>query len=257
MDIQIYDITKCFDNLWLQKVLNDLYETNIKDATINILYQENSKNYVSIRTPYGKTKRIEMDEIVMQGSVWGPIQCTASMDKLGELAYRTGKTLYTYNKEVPIPPLGMIDDVLVVAECGTKSVKTNAIINSFIESKKLKMSANKCHKIHVGSQNPFCPSLKIEEKRMEKVEEETYLGDKVSSCGTFHPTVSARASKGYGITNEILSILSEIPLGGHRVATGLRLREAMLINGILFNSEIWHGINNMILRKLKKLMNTY
>ena len=61
----------------------------------------------------------------MQGSVWGPIQCTASMDKLGELAYKTGKTLYTYNKEVQIPPLGMIDDILAVAECGTNYVVMN------------------------------------------------------------------------------------------------------------------------------------
>ena len=177
----------------------------------------------------------------MQGSVWGPIQCTTSMDKLGELAYKSGKALYNY-KGVPIPPLGMIDDVLAVAECGTKSVKTNSVINSFVDSQKLQLSAKKCHKIHVGNQTTFCPALKIDDKRMEKVEEDTYLGDIVSSSGTCHPKISRRVGKGYGISNEILSIVDEIPLGGHRVATALKLREAMLINGILFNSEIWYGI---------------
>ena len=161
IDIQVYDVTKCFDKLWLQKVLNDMYETNIQDATINLLYKENQKAYVAIRTPYGKSIRIEMEEIVMQGSVWGPIQCTTSMDKLGQLAYKTGKTLYRYKRQVSIPPLGMIDDILAVSECGTNSVKTNAIINSFIDSKKLKLSDKKCKKIHIGNKQFFVQFLKL------------------------------------------------------------------------------------------------
>ena len=78
--------------------------------------------------------------------------------------------------------------------------------------------------IHVGNQKPFCPNLKIDDNRMESVKEDTYLGDIVSSCGTCHPTISKRISKGYGISNEILSIVDEIPLGGHQVATALKLR---------------------------------
>ena len=66
--------------------------------------------------------------------------CTTSMDKLGQLAYRTGKSLYRYKTQGSIPPLGMIDDILAVSECGTQSVKTNATITSFIDSKKLKLS---------------------------------------------------------------------------------------------------------------------
>ena len=35
--------------------------------------------------------------------------------------------------------------------------------------------------------------------------------------------------------------MNEIPLGHWRVQAGLRLREALFINGILFNSEAWQG----------------
>ena len=41
-----------------------------------------------------------------------------------------------------------------------------------------------------------------------------------------------------------MSILNEIPFGKHRITVGLKLREAMLINGMLFNSEAWHGVTN-------------
>jgi hypothetical protein len=36
--------------------------------------------------------------------------------------------------------------------------------------------------------------------------------------------------------------LKEAPLGWTRIKSGLILRQAMLINGIMYNSEAWHGI---------------
>ena len=42
---------------------------------------------------------------------------------------------------------------------------------------------------------------------------------------------------------EILALLQEIPLGKYKMEIWLQLRQAMLINGILYNSEVWHNIN--------------
>ena len=41
-----------------------------------------------------------------------------------------------------------------------------------------------------------------------------------------------------------MSILSEIPLGKYKTEAALKLREAMLLNGVLYNSEAWHGVTN-------------
>ena len=49
--------------------------------------------------------------------------------------------------------------------------------------------------------------------------------------------------KGYGIVSNILAIVNEVPLGHWKVKAGLRLRQAMLINGILYNSEVWHNMS--------------
>ena len=68
------------------------------------------------------------------------------MDRLGGLAYKNGKSLLVYKDEVQIPPLGMVDDIIVMAMCGINSIKTNSIINSFVESKKLKFGESKCKK---------------------------------------------------------------------------------------------------------------
>ena len=39
-------------------------------------------------------------------------------------------------------------------------------------------------------------------------------------------------------------MLRDIPLGSLRVQIGLELRQAWLVNGILFNSEVWHNVSD-------------
>ena len=60
-----------------------------------------------------------------------------------------------------------------------------------------------------------------------------------------------RRNKGYGIVSEIIAILEEIPLGRYKLEIGLMLRQAMLLNGILFNSEAWHSVSETEIRMLE------
>ena len=59
--------------------------------------------------------------------------------------------------------------------------------------------------------------------------------------------------KGYAAVAEILAILEEIPLGKHKMEIGLQLRQAMLLNGMLFNSEAWHSISDVEMKMLEKV----
>ena len=83
--------------------------------------------------------------------------------------------------------------------------------------------------------------------------EKKYLGDVIDQSGTIQSTIDKRKTKGDGIVAEILSIVNEIPLGEHKIEIALRLREAMLINGMLFNSEAWHGVTNAHIVKLESV----
>ena len=68
--------------------------------------------------------------------------------------------------------------------------------------------------------------------KMKEAEREKYLGDIIDSNGSLEATIESRQKKGDEIISEILSIISEIPLGKYKVEVALTLREAMLINGI-------------------------
>ena len=55
---------------------------------------------------------------------------------------------------------------------------------------------SKCHKIHVGGNNKFCPTLKVHGTEMESVKEDTYLGDIISGNGKNTKNIQNRIAKG-------------------------------------------------------------
>ena len=77
---------------------------------------------------------------------------------------------------------------------------------------------------------------------MEKSKCEKYLGDLISETGKIKENIAARRAKGFCISDGILAILDEIPLGKHKLEISLDLTQAMLINGILYISEAWQSM---------------
>ena len=42
IDIQIMDYKQCFDAMWLQETMNDLFEAGVQDDQLALLYEANS-----------------------------------------------------------------------------------------------------------------------------------------------------------------------------------------------------------------------
>ena len=251
VDIQIFDAYKCFDKLWAKECFNDIFDNGFKNDKLPLLFKENIGAKVAIKTSNGITRRMDISEVIMQGTVWGSLFCTSTMDKLGKEAYSMPEHLYKYHG-VPIPPLGMVDDVLTVSNVENTLI-VNQMVNNFMEHKKLKLSKEKCFRIHIGADHDNCPPLMVHEDTMKEINKEKYLGDTVESTGKLQATIDDRKTKGQGIVANILSIINEIPFGKHRITVGLKLREAMLINGMPFNSEAWHGVTNAQIASLESV----
>ena len=58
--------------------------------------------------------------------------------------------MYEYKQCVSIPPLEMVDDILTISTCGLQAVEMNAALNAMIECKKLRLSFDKSHKMHIS-----------------------------------------------------------------------------------------------------------
>ena len=171
IDIGIGDYRQCFDSMWLSESVNDLYESGIQDDNLAIIHAANKHNLVAINTPVGLTKRVPVEEIVMQGEVTGPGQCSNQIDTIGKECIKENKLLYIYKDQVGVPPLGMVDDVLAISKCGSDSVEMNAFLNQKTNIKRLQYGPEKCHQLHVGKQKGICPELYIDEWKLVKRDE--------------------------------------------------------------------------------------
>ena len=84
IDIQIFDYKQCFDSLWLQECLNDLYDSGVKDDKLALLYNINTEVKVAVKTPVGRTKRESIFNVITQGDVFGPIICSNQVDTIAK-----------------------------------------------------------------------------------------------------------------------------------------------------------------------------
>jgi hypothetical protein len=81
---------------------------------------------------------------------------------------------------------------------------------------------------------------------LRQSEHEKYLGDMIHQNGKQHATIVDIISQGY-------CIMTDIPLGHRRLEMGLELRQALWINGILHNSEVWQELNEKDKKELNKI----
>ena len=127
--------------MWLEDCLNDLYDTlpeDQHDDKLALVYESNRNNLVAIKTAVGLTKRVNMEKIVTQGGTFGPIECSNSIDKIGQKCFNNGEHLFLYKKMVSVMPLSFVDDLLSISKCGTDSLSLNTYINAQIETKRLR-----------------------------------------------------------------------------------------------------------------------
>ena len=140
--------------------------------------------------------------------------------------------LFYFKGIVPIGPLGMVDDLLTISECGYKTSLMNQFINIKTGCKRLQFGTNKCIKMNIGKSesDTLCKDLHVGgwkvdavtdqvtgkctnreyfngDEKMKVKQEQTYLGDLISSDGTHKKKVQERSNKGLGVINQIVNIL--------------------------------------------------
>ena len=73
VDIQIFYYKQCFDSLWLQECMNDVYSAGLNDDKFALLYNANKLVNITVKTPVGRTERKSMCNVITQGDVFSPM----------------------------------------------------------------------------------------------------------------------------------------------------------------------------------------
>ena len=116
--------------------MNDLFEAGVQDDQLAVLFEANKEINLAIKTPNGLTDRVRVKEIILQGDVFGPMQCSVTVDSFGKECLIEDKHLYYYKDEVPVPILTMVDDAIAITECGYEATMMNAYLNTKTNIKK-------------------------------------------------------------------------------------------------------------------------
>ena len=196
---------------------------------------------------------------------------------MGKECFEEKKHLFYYKDIVPIGPLGMVDDLLTITECGFKTELMNQFLNFKTGSKRLQFGTDKCIKMHVGKSGDkiLCKDLHIggwkvdvltDPKsgltsnseyfsgyvQMKVKEDQTYLGDLISSDGSHSKKVQERSNKGQGIINQIMNILETTYFGKYYFEIAMVLRQSLFLSSILLNSEAWVNYSEKDIRILER-----
>ena len=104
------DTKKYFNKLWLKDCLIEMYNLEYSPVTITSLYEISQTSNNVVDTPVGKTSSRTVEEVVKQGTIFGPIKCCASTSRVNEIQ-ETVK--YQYGK-VKIDMSVFIDNIAAV-----------------------------------------------------------------------------------------------------------------------------------------------
>ena len=276
IDIIIYDYKQCFDGLWLEETLNDLYDGGLNDDKFNLLHSANKSVELVIKTPIGKTNKGTIHNVVMQGDVFGPLLCSKQVDTFGKECIEENKYSYLYKNEVVVPPLSMMDDLISISECGHKTAMAHAYLCCKSNTKKLSFGVAKCKKLHVGKikDDYKCQSLtveivepqpsdrnievkvgasKVSTETIDEVAFEKYLGDIISIDGNNIQNIKSRVNKGRGIIARIMQILESNPMGKLYFEVAVVLRNSLFVSSVLCNSEAWFNVTKAQLQLLESV----
>ena len=79
------DAVKCFDKLWLNDCLLEMYNLGYDPNTLKILYEMNKETDIIIRASVGNTENIQVKEVVKQDAIFGPIMHCAETSTVNSI----------------------------------------------------------------------------------------------------------------------------------------------------------------------------
>ena len=232
---------------------------------------------VAIKTPVGLTERVSVLKTVAQGDVNSTVKCTVTVNDISEKHEENLEGhIYKYKSSIPIPPLGMVDDIANISLCGLDSVLATSHLNAQTNNKNLQFGESKCVQMHVGDKSATCPdnfidtwTLQSKKEKvssvweledvesgqhcMEKVSEWKYLGDVLNSNAKCDSNIRERVKRGIGAVGQVTQMLSDLCLGKFYFQSAIILRSSLFLSSLISNSESWVNLSPKNVSDLEKI----
>ena len=267
--IQKFDFKQMFDGMAASEACGDIYEYGVQDEHLHLIHEANKEVVISVKTPQGQSRQYTLTGRTMQGDTWAPAMASAQVDRFGkEMIVEEPKYMYQFKGEVPIPLLGQVDDLLVIAEAGYKSEQLNSFVNAKTADKDLQFGSDKCSYMVVSKMKPkniHKSELFVDRWKLKHLEDDTmveefegkvpmkeedsfvYLGHVISKVGNNMTNIIHKKNKSIG-TQKLVE-----PLSIYTFESAVIYVESLLRSSILYSSEAMINIKEVEFRALEQI----
>ena len=238
------DAVKCFDKLWLQDGLTELWKKGTPPADVAMVYQMNKKARAVVDCPAGKTKEIHLENVVRQGTVYGPLICAASTDRINTISE---KIVTNYGPNLEIQALIFVDDIASAGDhiCSMKTINACRRLET---EKKFTFNLKKSGVLVVktGNKKETIEPVIAQVKRgaFPSIQSYKYSGTTITEEGTFRGSIKEIKKKlPFKITTAKVFANSG-KLGRYAGEAKLKMLETIILPSIMINIETWPSFSN-------------
>ena len=246
-----------------------------------LVYKANEKVEMAVNTPDGLTDRTEIKNTVLQGDVFGSILASVQVNSIGKKCEESGYG-YKYKNKLPIPILGLVDDVIGISEAGIRAHQLNALINVKTAEKGLRFGPAKCKTLVVGkdTKSVLTNALVVDNWKVEHVTndftgqpeliesydgkapidqviKQKYLGFVISNQSNNMANIEEVKKKSIGILRKIFEKLNSLKLKKYYFECGLIFMNVILRGSILYAAETYYNLRENELRILERIEENY
>ena len=243
--ITVYDFTQCFDGMWLEDSILSLTKIGIGGVRIALIKELNKTADIVVKTPVGNTEEFTVNNIVKQGTVLGPLLCSASTAECCEEHTEGGVSIGSS----AVRSLAYVDDILDINEDEENANNAHNTVINFSEKKRLEISWKKCAILSVNTKK--IPKLMVDGKPTKAERTVKYLGDFINNKGTYCDLVEDRVKKGDGCAVNIISIVQQVTFGVCTMEATLLLYNSLFLATILYNAQSWSHLNTTEMNRLR------
>ena len=227
-----------------------MYYLGYSPGTIRSLYEINKTSNIVVDTPVGKTSSITVEEVVKQGTIFGPIMCCASTSRVNGIQEAVK---YQYGKvEIGMPVF--MDDIAAVGTADNIRKGIQNCRRMEIEKKMMYgLKKTKYMVINTGKE----PEEVIEERVKEGIVQETdiykYLGMVINKSGNLKDHILELNKKSEVINKNIRAIVAKNKVGKEEIRVKLKLCKACLMPALVYGLEAWGKIDKDEMNEIEKI----
>ena len=245
------DAYKCFDKLWLKDCLVEMWRAGMREREVMLIYELNRQADIVIETPVGVTKSIKVDEIVKQGTVFGPKLCCISTEKVNSIKNIISTSI---SPDLCLGAPVYVDDILGVGSVGT----VQRVIRNTREmevKKKFRFSAKKSKYMVINTGHDKLKSVNesINDGEIEKTDEYKYLGWWFNEKNSADRQVTELESKLDYMVREIQISGSWNRVGQADAQIQLMLYKKIVVPTLLYNMETASNMKKGEYERLEKM----